>query len=115
MLRVITILLTIVLVGVQCHSNVGTYVDRPDLVEDHVIKDLALYAGDQIEKRENRVLDHIKLTRVQMRTTSGMKYKLDFTAQSMKDNYSQLVNCQATIYIQIGKTMSVVNAQCESA
>lgn len=110
----ITLFLTVLLGIVHCNSNAANYVDRPELVEDGFVFGLTQKASKWLAKHEELMLDHIKVTHVQTKTVSGVRYKLDFTAQSIIGNQSQLVNCKATVYVHVGMgaSISVVDAQC---
>ena len=112
---IIALFLTVLLAVVHCNSNAVNYVDRPELVEDGFVFGLARKASKWLAKHEELILDHIKITHVQTKTVNGVRYKLDFTAQSIIGNQSQLVNCKATVYMRVGMgaSLSVVDAQCK--
>ncbi|CAF0882142.1 unnamed protein product [Adineta ricciae] len=116
MLKITAVLLaTLLIVAAQSSiiGGVGGYIDRPELLESSEANALVRYAAEQIAMKDNRILDQIKLTRIQTQVVAGINYKLDFTARPINGISAKLTTCQAVIYVRFDSTRKLLSAQCE--
>lgn len=112
MLKLLAIFLTITLAAVNGSMHLGGYSDRPELLQDAKVQELAVYVSEHLATTQNLILDHIQMTGVQTQTVAGTNYKIEFTAQSISP---EPVTCEAVIYVRFDGTKTVTRAQCQPA
>ena len=116
MFKIAIILLATMLVAVSYGAALpGGYTDRPDLIEDSSVKALASHVAEHLAVTQNLILDHLKVTRVQIQIVAGINYKLDFTAAPVNGIGGKIRTCHATIYVRFDSTQKITEAQCDAA
>lgn len=113
MFKIGAILLLLVAVS---YGQVGGYKDRPDLIDDQLIKDLTVYAAEEIsQSNSNLYLKNLKVTGVQTQVVRGINYKIDFTAERVNGPTGSQTTCQVVVYVDLDGVKSLSQSQCQTS
>jgi hypothetical protein len=102
---------------VACHgflANVGGYKERPELIEDAIVGQLANFATSYLSTAQNLLLQHLRVVRVQTQVVNGLNYKIEFVAEPVEGVAGQTTTCEVVINVSFQSVKNVLQANCQT-
>lgn len=125
------IAVTIVLLAVACHGYVvvpdndseslakpiGSYRDRPDLINSRTVKEMIVFAAEKIGLTEALRQKTLRIGRVQLQTVAGKNYKISFLLEPANGAAGSTTMCNIVVLVGTGpdKPMKLTQSQCQTS
>jgi hypothetical protein len=92
-------------------GQVGSYVNRPELLNDPTVQALVKFASESLSKPEN-ALKALYTTRVETQVVAGMNYRINFIAELAE---GKTTSCQVVIFVSLSAEQKMTEFKCDTA